>query len=109
VLQCVAVCCSELQCVTVCCSVFDDMMSSRSGAAGMAGCSVLQRVAVCCSVLQSVAECCRVLQCFKVCCDEFWCVTVCYSVFHDIISSRSGVAEMAGCSVLQCVAVSYSV
>ena len=62
VLQCAAVCCNESQCVTVCYSVFHDVMSSRSSAAGMAGCGALQCVAVSCSVLQRVAVCYIVLQ-----------------------------------------------
>jgi len=77
VLQCVAVCYSELhhaasrtfhnasmiQCVTllqyvaVCCSVLHHVPLS-----------VLQYVAVCCSVLQCVAMCCNALQCATVCC-----------------------------------------
>jgi len=41
----------------------------------LAGCSVLQCVAVCCSVLQCVAECCSVLQSVAVCCSVL-CVYV---------------------------------
>ena len=49
VLQCVAVCCSDLQYAAVCCRV-------------------LPCPALCCSVLQCVAVCCSVLQCVAVCC-----------------------------------------
>jgi len=45
-LQCVAVCCSVLQCVAVCCSVLQCIAVCYS---------VLQRVTACCSVLQRVA------------------------------------------------------
>jgi len=60
VLQCVAVCYSELKYVAV-------LSGDRPRALYVAVCcSVLQCVAVCCSVLQCVAVCCRVLQCVAV-------------------------------------------
>ena len=93
-LQCVAVCCSDvvlrvddvvccsvLQSVVVCCSdvflrVHDVVfmvdvrhggMHSESNLISAVCCSVLQCVAVCCSVLQCVAVCYSVLQCVAVC------------------------------------------
>jgi len=77
-LQCVAVCCSELQfvavwckvlqCVAVCCSVFSHTNFRICCSAilllycGVEVCfSRLQCVAACCSVLQRVAVCCSVL------------------------------------------------
>ena len=69
-LQCVAVCGSELQCVAVCCSVLQCVAVC---------CSVLQCVAVCCSVLQCVAVSCSVLQCVAVRCSVRACTCVCES------------------------------
>ena len=59
VLQCIAVCCSELQWVAVRCSVLQ---------CPAVPCSVLQCVAVRCSTLQSVAVRCSALQCVAVRC-----------------------------------------
>jgi len=67
VLQCVAVCYSELQ-----------------------------RVAARCSVLQCVAVCCSVLQCFAVFCSMLLCVTVfavCCSVLQCVAARRNGREE----------------
>ena len=61
VLQCVAVCCSELR---VCCRIFDGQWMLWFLALLVLRCvaSVLQCVAVCCSVLKGVAGCCSELQ-----------------------------------------------
>jgi len=65
-LQCVAVCCSEMQCAAVCCSV-------------------LQCAAVCCSVLQCAAMCCDVLRCAAVCCGIIQYVAVCTSALQCLV------------------------
>jgi len=56
VLQCIAVCWSELQCV-----VFQRVVRIVQHHYPM------QCVAVCCTVLQCAAVCCSVLQCAAVC------------------------------------------
>ena len=70
VLQCVAVCCSELQCVAVCCSVLQCVAvccsaywySYAMSHASLCATGCVKCVAVCCSMLQRVAVCCSVLQ-----------------------------------------------
>ena len=71
VVQCVAMCCSDLQCVVMCCSVLQCVVVY---------CSVLQCVAVWCSAMQCVAACCSVLQCVAAYCSVLQCVVVCYSM-----------------------------
>jgi len=76
VLPRVAACCCVLQCVAVCCSELQQKMRTlphhqlhlwhtriRVFQCVAVRCSVLQRDAVYCSVLQCVAVCCSVLQC----------------------------------------------
>jgi len=64
VLQCVAVCYSELQCVAVCCSELQCVAVCYSALQCVAAsCSELQCVAVSSSVLQRLAVCCSALQC----------------------------------------------
>ena len=90
-LQCVAVCCSELQCAQ------QNMQQLHQVDILAVCCSVLRCVAVCCSVLQCVqqnmqqlhqvdilAVCCSVLQCVVVCCSVLQCVAVC----HDILNRQ---------------------
>ena len=90
VLQCVAVCYSELKYAAV-------LSGDRPRALYVAvRCSVLQSVAECCRVLQCVAECCSVLQCVAACCSVLQCVAVCCSVLQCVAVC---------CRVLQCVAV----
>jgi len=90
------------------------MIKKTSDTSLRAGCSVLQRVAVCYSVLQCdkarllqdyvlVAECCSVLRCVAVCCSVLRCVAVCCSG-----AVRCKCAAVC-CSVLQCAAVCCSV
>jgi len=79
---------------------------------------VLQCVAVCCSVLQCVAVRCGGKQRVAAYCSALQCVTVCCSVYiRDLISQEPYiplfVCDMTHsndlcCSVLQCVAVRYS-
>ena len=95
-LQCVAVCCSELQYVSVCCSVLQKNRRAK------ACCSVLQYVVVCCSVLQYVSVFFSVFQCVAgkpmsegllqhvagmlqyvaVCCSMLQHVAACYSMLQ---------------------------
>ena len=116
-LQSVAECCSVLQCDAVCCSV-------------------LQCVAVCCSVLQCGAVCCSVVQCGAVWCSVVQGATlyaprptrrprtihlpvarrfvhvIVMHVHADVSVRYSYICThvvAVCCSVLQCVAVSYSV
>ena len=80
VVQCVAVCCSELQCVSVSCSVLQCVavccselqcareVQSRSNAFQILRCDVLKKDAVRYRVVQRVAVCCSGLQCGTVFC-----------------------------------------
>ena len=73
-LQCDAVCCSELQCVVMCCNERGENQIWRRYQT--CGCIAVLCVAVCCSVLQCVAVCCSVLKCVAVCCSVLQCVVV---------------------------------
>jgi len=111
-LQCVTVCCSELQCVIACYSVLQCVAMSRSALRCVTVCfttwcrhgpALLEwQAAVRCSVLQWVAVCYSVSQ----------CVTSCCSMFHDMMSSRTGTSVLHNvascCSMLQYVAVCHS-
>jgi len=104
-LQCVAVCCSDiidmffrnsqwrLEYAAVCCHVllYD---------------AVLQCVAVCCSALQCVAVCCSVLHCVAVFCSVLQCVAVCCSMIQCIAGFCRVLQRVPSCcSVLQYFAV----
>jgi len=76
VLQCAAMYCNVLQCVAVCCSEL--LAGSRVAVYYLQGVARHPRVharikcvAVCCSVLQCVAVCCSVLQCVAVRCSVY--------------------------------------
>jgi len=113
-LQCVVVCCSVLHCVALCCTV-----SQNVAACVAVCCSVWQCGAVCCSALQCVAVRCGVKQRVAAYCSALQCVTVCCSVYiRDLISQEPYIplfvchmthSNDLCCSVLQCVAVRYSV
>ena len=85
---------------------------------------MLQCVAVCCGVLQCVAVCCSGLQCGVFSCSELQCVAVPCITHHSHKSFFSNFKEyfqissskvilhityVVCCSVLQCVALYYSV
>jgi len=93
VLQCVAVCCSDM------CATWHVKDSTSLLVTCVAVyCSVLQCVAVCCSVLQCVAVCCSILQCVAVCC------SLIYARWHvRHANSLEGICHVC-CSVWQCVA-----
>ena len=108
-LQCVAVCCSQihgfqllqeylccrvLHCVAACCSVL--------------ACAAVEYMAVSCCRFASFAVCCKNA---AVCCGVLLCVAVCCSVLQCVAVRRSRdktpVPRLC-CSMLQCVAVCRS-
>ena len=118
-LQCIAVCCSDLQCVAVTCSVLQ---------CAAVCCNVLQCAAVCCSELQCAAVRCSVAQCAAVCCSVLQCGTdglplqvfFCRMLLMADLSANGvavccsvlQMADLAGLfpqTVLQCAAVCCSV
>ena len=84
-------CCIVLQCVAVCCSQVYEL-----------------RHAVCWSVLQCVVLCCSVLQCVAVCCSVLQCVAVCCSVLQCVAVRHMNGSFMRMTCVMQCVAVCCS-
>jgi len=103
----VAVCCFVLQCFAVCCSE----VIQTPYTTGLF-CSVLQCVAVCCSVLQCAVVCCcemiqtpytpglfcSVLQCVAVCCSVLQCVAVCCSEVIQTPYHRALLRKLQGFS-----------
>ena len=132
-LQCFAVCCSELQCVTgvtrrslctvlqcvgvaVCCSVLKRQMQAarnhmkRVWQRVAVYCSVLQELCtglltVYCSVLQCVAVCCSVLQCLAVSYSVLQCLAAYYSVLQYVVAADAGGTQLLD----ECAAVCCSV
>ena len=115
VLQCVAVCCSVLQCVTMCCShpIHWVLSFNNKHTLLCVAVSLLQCIAVCCSVLQCVAVCCSVI--VTLCCNVSPLINDATQFFgrhQRIVKSQlqfSWSCVAVCCSVLQSVAMCYSV
>jgi len=103
VLQCVAVCCSEIQCLSllqcvVHCVVLLQFVAVWSQCPRLSQWTHCQ--IVCCSVLQCVAVCCRVLQCGLITpmvtmasCSEFVLHAVCWSELQCVALLRCIAAD----------------
>jgi len=110
IVQCVAVCCSQLQYVTKRYDVYRWVWCVyMAGMYVYLYCSMLQWVAVCCSTLHYGAVRCSAVQCGAVSCSAVQCSAVqCSAIQCNAVCCSASQCVAVRCSALQCVAVRCS-
>jgi len=84
-----AVSCNVLQCIAMCCSeILIPLPPSMGFTVLQMCCSELQCVAVSCNALQCIAMCCSELQCVAVSCNALQCIAMCCSELQCVVASK---------------------